>query len=254
MTFMKEHRAHRVEHERVGRIAKGYARGGSVHSDEAEDKALIKKEVKPSALKADGKKPKARADKVGRAKGGRVKKGAKTNVNVIVAPGHSPPQMAGAGPSPLPTPAAPPPLAPPPRPGGGANIPMRKKGGRIQHHDKSDVVRRFKGKIESTPHRQKHGVNDMPARAKGGMVGKKSLADSMGVTGIGKRTPIQHSGNKSDTQNIGRKAVITKATGGPIYSDGKWKEDMGPNLNAGANSGVGRMRKNHLAKAEGWEA
>lgn len=36
---------------RAQRIAKGYASGGAVHSDVAEDRKLIHQEVKPSALK-----------------------------------------------------------------------------------------------------------------------------------------------------------------------------------------------------------
>lgn len=38
-------------YSRAKRIAKGYASGGSVHSDVAEDKKLIRQEVKSSALK-----------------------------------------------------------------------------------------------------------------------------------------------------------------------------------------------------------
>ena len=99
------------------------------------------------------------------------------------------------------------------------------------------------------------GDSQMRAYAKGGKVeGKKSAADKRGLTGIGERTPIQHSGNKSDTQNIGRGPVITKATGGPIYANGKEGEDMGPNFHAGANSGIGRLRQNKMARSQHWEA
>lgn len=58
-------KAHKVEKSRVSSIAHR-ASGGRVHSDEAEDKALIKKAVKGAALKevfSGGKKPKQRADK-----------------------------------------------------------------------------------------------------------------------------------------------------------------------------------------------
>ena len=216
---MQEHRAHKHEKSRVSHIAgisggepKHYARGGTVHSDEAEDKALIRKEVKSEALKSDGKKAKHRADKVARrAKGGKVNhsKSGKTSVNVIVAPGGGakPPMLPpGAGMAPPPAAAAPPmpprpPMAappsgppamgPPPGPGG---MPIRSSGGR--------------------------------AYAKGGSVnsaekgyGPKSGADKKGVTGIGDRTPIQHSGNKSDGQNIGRGKPITYATGGKVRRD-----------------------------------
>src|SRR4051812_19266063 len=95
---MNEHKAHKVERDRVGKITSGCARarGGMVHDDAAADRALIKKEVKSSALKSDGGKSKPRADKsVRRAKGGRVKHGksGKTNVNVIVAPSGNHPPM-----------------------------------------------------------------------------------------------------------------------------------------------------------------
>ncbi len=270
----REHRAHAHERDRVSKIAgkhsepKHYARGGSVHDDEAEDRALIRKEVKSSALKEDGKKAKHRADKsTRRAKGGRVHKGksAKTNVNVIVAPGGQKPPMgapmAGIAPpiaAAPPMPPKPPMAAPAPGPmppAGLGGMPPRAKGGRVHE----DMERHHKGhKIETGSH-AKHakGVMEMPGkRARGGKVeeGKKSLADKRGVTGIGERTPIQHSGNKSDTQNIGRGPVITKATGGPIYADGRAGKEMGPKLNAGSNSGIGRMRKNKLARHEHWEA
>lgn len=105
------------------------------HPDEAEDKALIKKMVKPSDLKP------------GYAKGGAVKSKGKTTVNVIVAPQGGdaqkpmmPPQMPPQGAPPMPPPR--PPMAPPPGgPGGppGAMPPgmgappgvMRKDGGRV---------------------------------------------------------------------------------------------------------------------------
>lgn len=312
-----EHRAHKVERERVHHIAgvheevRGHhqrARGGRVHDDEAEDRALVskmleeheRKEMKvKGTLKHDmGKHAKQRADKAPRrARGGHVKKGGKghTNVNVIVAPGGG-----GQRPMPLPVAAPPvpprPPIAPPPVPAlGGApgpapglgGMPPRKRGGRVTS-DVADVKHFHKGeKVEGGFHKHNKGAHEMHGkkssggrvdkmfghadmdkahpesneddwgsgkpRARGGKVeGKKSSADARGVTGIGARTPIQHSGNKSDTQNIGRGPVITKATGGPIYADGRAGKQMGPNVHAG-NSGIGRLRKNALARREHWE-
>lgn len=238
-----EHRNHKVQKDRVSHIAgcsggepKHYARGGSVHDDEAEDKALIRKEVKSEALKSEGKKAKHRGDKVARrAKGGHVKghKSGKTNVNVIVAPGGGgakppmpmpgamPPPPAGAAP---PMPPKPPMMPPPPGPGMGqppaaglGGIPPRSQGGRAYKKG---------GAVNSSE--------------KG--YGAKSLADKKGVTGIGDRTPIQHSGNKSDTQNIGRGKPVTYATGGAIYSDGAKGKQMGPKIGYG-NNGLGRMKK-----------
>lgn len=129
-------------------------RGGKVHSDEAEDRKLIDKMVKPSARtgKKDGG---VRAE---RKSGGRTK--AKTNVNIVIAQPH-PNAMPGAGAPPgpaggMPAGGAPTPGAAPagaPAPGGmpgampmpipvpmpqGANGPAgmqmpRKTGGRVMH-------------------------------------------------------------------------------------------------------------------------
>lgn len=139
-----------------------YAKGGAVHSDEAEDKALIRKMVKKKDLKekkaeggfVHGGMPKKRLDKISRqtakgdanatqpyppgkekfAKGGHVKGKGKTQVNVIV--GHG--QPAAPAPVPVPVPAAPPaavaprpPVAAPGLPPAG--MPMRAKGGKVPH-------------------------------------------------------------------------------------------------------------------------
>jgi hypothetical protein len=120
-----------------------YAKGGAVHSDEKEDKALIKKMVKKKDLKPEkkaeggfvhGGMPAKRLDKISRqtdkggdknttqpfttgkekfAKGGKVKGKGKTQVNVIIGHGGQPtPPM---GPPPMAAPP-PPPAAMPPRP------------------------------------------------------------------------------------------------------------------------------------------
>lgn len=215
----------------------------------------------------------------GRARGGKVHhKGGKTNVNVIVAPGGKgpaapmmPPAAAGLPPTAAASMPPRPPMAPPPAQGQGApgvpglgGMPIRKRGGKVEssHHVKSHGVgeqsgKRVKGSLFgksnmnklSTANGDLYGDSHMKGYAHGG-----SVADKRGVTGIGARTPIQHSGNKSDTQNIGRGPVITKARGGPIFSDGREGHDMGPNLKAGANSGIGRLKKNRMARAEHWEA
>ena len=132
-----------------------YAKGGAVHKDEAEDKALIKKMVKKKDLKekkaeggfVHGGMPKKRLDKISRqtakgdantsmpfptgkekfAAGGKVKAKGKTQINVIV--GHGAPQ--GGQPVPVPVPAGGPPMAAPmpprpmmPPPGAGGPPPM----------------------------------------------------------------------------------------------------------------------------------
>jgi len=83
-------------------------------------------------------------------------------------------------------------------------------------------------------------------RAAGGSVeGKKSLAAVKGATGIGDRTPIQHSGNKNDTQNIGRGPAITRATGGKLEAYGAKMSPTFPHK-AGAGSGIARKAKAHM--------
>lgn len=124
--------------------AGGYKMGGHVkkkkHPDEAEDKALIKKEMKRAKIKlkdggkAEGRAPKTRADKPHR--------GSHVTVNVVNA-GHrpTPPPMMGRPPMPPPGmgPGGPPPgMVPPggPPPGGPPMPPPgMKKGGRVKKDD-----------------------------------------------------------------------------------------------------------------------
>lgn len=248
------HRAHHHEKDRVHHLVGGhvepkhYARGGTVHDDEAEDRALIRKEVKSEALKHEGKHAKHRADKVvRRAKGGHVKgkghKGGKTNVNVIVAPGGNKPPMPmpGAGMAP-PMAAAPPPMPPkppmmPPPPTAGMGPPPAAGLGGMPPRSHGGRAYKKGGAVSSSE--------------KG--YGKKSLADSKGVTGIGHRTPIQHSGNKSDTQNIGRGKPITYATGGAIEANGHAGKQMAPHLPAGSGGGKARIAKAHMENKAGHE-
>ena len=96
-----EHRQHKVEKSRVGHITKGYASGGSVHSDAAEDRKMIKSMVKGKALKVHGKKSGGRLDRY--ARGGKVKGKGSTHVHVNVLSGGGP----GAGAPPMPIPAMP---------------------------------------------------------------------------------------------------------------------------------------------------
>lgn len=229
------HRQNKVEHSRVGHITKGYASGGAVHSDEAEDKAMVKKMVKPSAMRMTGGPVKARADKVNRARGGRTKHGGKHTVNVIVAPGgNKPPMPMMPPPGPPPTATAPMPprqmMPPPPAgiPGGGP--PMRARGGKVDQANKAGAAKQ--------------------------------------------RTMVQHAPGKDDSKDIGRKPVVTKAnggaltgshgerakglpgmfdrtatynkpsraTGGPISST---KAKMAPHAKSGAGGGLSRLDKQH---------
>lgn len=121
-----------------------FAKGGHTHEDEAEDKALIKKEVGKAKIKlrkggcADGGKPRGRADKL--ARGGKPKsKGGhgKVTVNVINAHGgQKPPMMMKPPGPPMPPPGAgpggPPGPMPPPPGGAGAMPPPMNRGGRAK--------------------------------------------------------------------------------------------------------------------------
>lgn len=107
--------------------AKRFARGGKVkHSDEAEDKKLIKKMMTEHEKKEGDE---------GYARGGKVKHGHQTNIAIVVP--HRPAGPA-AGPVAGPAGVAPPPMAGPglPAPGGmpGApppGMPMRARGGKV---------------------------------------------------------------------------------------------------------------------------
>lgn len=209
-----EHRAHKHEKSRVGHIAKGYASGGAVHHDEAEDKKLIKKMISThdneATEMAGDKRGKPRADRPNRARGGKVKgKHKGVNVNVIVAPqgdGAKPPMPMPppGGPMAGPPPGAPPmrpPMAPPPGVGAPGAMPppgMRAHGGR--------------------------------AYASGGAV--KSVGMNVG-------TKVQHSPGKSDGKDIGRGRVVTFRTGGAVKrADGgavDGERDRQKNYEAGSN-------------------
>lgn len=200
-------RAHKVQKDRVGKMTAGYAKGGMAHSDAAQDKAMIKKMVKGTALRADGGAVRPRADRPARAKGGRVKG---TNINIIVAPKSGDAPAMAAPPMPPKPPMAPP--APPvpamgPQAGLGGMPPMPPG----------------------------------PPRSEGGRAYKKGGA----VTIAKGYTPVQHSGNKSDAQNIGRGPAITKATGGAIYADGRKGKQMAWLKGVGAGGGKGRLKKAH---------
>jgi hypothetical protein len=229
-----EHRSHKVSKNRVSHITHGAASAKA--ETDIKPRRATGGAVKSVPMRADGGPVKARADKVGRAKGGRVKG---TTVNVIVAPkGQDQAAPAMAAPPPMPPrPPMAPPIAPAPMaaaaPGvGGMPLPPRSDGGRAYK----------KGGAVKMSGEKKHGKKHKPfkMRASGGPV---SAADVKGKTGIGDRTPIQHSGNKSDSQNIGRGPVVTRATGGPIYANGKPGKQMAWLKGVGAGGGKGRLKK-----------
>lgn len=129
-------------------------KGGAANSDEKQDRALVKKMVKPEARtgKANGGHPKGcscascSGGRVERASGGRAK--GKTNIVIHVNPGNTTPPQPAAAPQAMqphpamPLPTAPPPMAPPqglmpaggPPPGAMPPVGMpRKRGGRAYY-------------------------------------------------------------------------------------------------------------------------
>ena len=248
---MHEHMQHKKEKSRVHHIVHGYAHGGSVyhHEDAAEDMEMIRREVKPSALKhhkphkAEGGAVASRQDKPARrARGGRTGHKGKghTNVNVIVAPqGHAaggPPMMAphpamapppagGLPPGAMPPGAMPPggapglpphpPMAGPGMPPGGPGMmppgmPPRRNGGRI-------------------------------AFAKGGGIKSGAAYEE----GIRAGTKVQNNPTgKNDLGNLHRGKPITYKTGGAIEAP----KTMGPKFRGGAGGGEARLEKRQAIK------
>lgn len=221
-----EHRRHKVEHARVGKITAGYE-----HGDAGEDKRMISRMVKASALKrASGGRvdserdavavtdtpPRQRLDRPVRARGGRAKhKG--TNVNITIGQ-HGPPSppalpMAGAPGSMMPTAMPPrPPMLPPPGAMPPGPVPgVRSHGGR--------------------------------AYAKGGAV----KSGPAWTSSMKNRAPfVGQSGqtNKNDVHNVGRGKPVTYKTGGAV--EHPVKGAMAPHLPGGAGGGLARLRKRKI--------
>lgn len=222
-----EHRQSKVERSRVAKLTRGYATGGAVHSDAAEDRAMVRKMIKPKSLKVEGGDVKARADRPGRKRGGRVGKGKATTVNVIVAGQGGQQQPPGVLPVPMPPPGPPPGAALPPGgppmlppgagpglpPGMGPGMPMRASGGR--------------------------------AYAKGGRVGVNK-GSAVYEAGVKAGTQVSHSPGKNDLKDMGRGKPITYATGGAVEHPAKGA--MAPHLPGGAGGGEARLAKAAMAK------
>lgn len=224
-------RQHKVEKSRVSKIAHGHAAGGGVHSDEAADKALIKKMVRKTALTAEGDSPKHRADRPGRKRGGRVK-GGKTVVNVIT--NAAPPAPGIAGPPPMPP--GPPPGAPPAMPPMGAKPPMLPPAG-------------------APPGGMGPGM--LPVRKRGGRVNDGTKVFNKSMKEAGER-PVKHIPGKNDLKDMNRGRVVTFKTGGGVKSftayasGGRIESPQGvaaaTDLPGGAGGGEGRLAKAHRAK------
>jgi hypothetical protein len=246
---MNHLRDHKVQHSRVSDITA--ACGGGMSSGGAagaisKQKALYPA-MKKSTLRATGGAVKARSDRPARAFGGRLGKkkgsgkGGKHTVNVIIGhPGGSappapgiPPTVPGVAAGAPPSPAAPPPM--PPRPPMMAGPPPPGPMGGPP------------GMSGMPP----PGVPrpGMPMRKRGGAVSTSSNAGiSVGETKISRDFPS----NKDDTPNIGRKAVITKATGGPIDSTSKGGTHMGPMFMGGSMGGIAKLQKMERTKKTGF--
>lgn len=209
-------RQHDVERSRVAHISRGYATGGAVSSEVPVDRKSGGRTGKSLALKMEGGVAKSRADRPGRAKGGRAPK-AKTNVNVIIAPQGAPnsPAAGMAGPPglsppkpPMLPPAGPPPGMPMPPPGmaGPPGMPPRANGGRT--------------------YATGGGVNS----------GTKVFNASMKAG-----TQMMHSDGKNDGKQLGRGKPVTYATGGPVFASATGQH--GPKFKGGALGGEAKLQK-----------
>jgi len=213
-----------------------YKKGGAVkHSDEAADKALIKKMVKPSARtgKEKGgevfsgkgypfKVPGADGGRTARAAGGRTGKG-KTNINIVIAAGKSPQGGPPAGGlMPPPPPGGRPVMMPPPPGGAGAGappmpmpipMPMPMGGAGGPPPGMPPMPRKAGGRITKTAHSYK----DMEAGAGSG-------EGRLQKTEIAKRA-MHNSGGK-----VGHRSYRS-------YKD----------MDAGSGGGLGRLEKTEIA-------
>lgn len=216
-----EHKQHKVEKQRVGHITRGYASGGAVRHEEAEEAESTAKRAKRGGMMAEGKKAKHRHDRMPRAKGGRAKGKGATHVNVIIGG-----QKDNTPPMPVPVPAGGPPMPPPgmgamaphppigsPPPGAGA-VPMipRKKGGRVKSGPAYD-----EGKRNGTQVQHSDGLGSTNTKAN-----------------LDRGRPV--------TFKAGGKVVSFRATGGRTEAP-PYGKAMGPDLEAGVLTGEGRLKQ-----------
>jgi hypothetical protein len=277
---MNHVRAHKIEKSRVGRLTKGYARGGGVNSNinlTQDDKKVrkmspnLEKEVNPEGGVAQH-----RMDRPKRAKGGKVGKGnAKTIVNVITdgkpAGGAVPPMpppppgIGGAGmpPPPMaakpPMPMGPPPGGPPMGPGGPPPMPMRAKGGRVnQEYPVNSGTKVFNDSLKNgTQVDHDTGKNDLVNQnrskvvsfASGGKVKKFMARANGGSVPLPKPRP---SGSEPDAGDLysgsqSKRMGTQRASGGRVGRD---VVAAATKLPGGGGGGEARLAKAHRAKRD----
>lgn len=216
------HRQSKVERERVRPITKNCrASGGRVGCEEADERKRGGK-VEKRVHEPEGKMAKRRADRVMRAKGGKVGKVGKkhSTVNVIVNGGGKEPM-----PIPMPSPAM---AGPPPGP----------------------PVAGLGGPPAGMPPGGLGGMPPMPPRARGGKVKSGPAWEE----GIKAGTQVSHRAGKATTntpENLDRGRQVTFASGGKVksfFANGKPGKEMGPKNPGGVATGETRIAQASRAK------
>lgn len=182
-------------------------------------------------------------------RGDRGAKKASTTVNIIVGKG---PDAVGA---PMASPA---PMPPGPMPGPAAMPPMRKYGGRVAKADggsiSEDSKREIKRLQEENQPRALKAVGQMALGATMGVLGAKGLGRAFGsrartfdkaaLGGAGAIAAAKDTENANNLVSTQREIDRLKAG---RAEDGKEDRKNGGrvNLTGGADSGIGRLEKNH---------
>ena len=243
------------------------AKGGKVHKDEAMDKALIKKMVKPEARKGKNiggmlgglipmaigamsgkdKDEKKHGGRTARKAGGRTKAKGKTNINIMISAGK--PEAPGIGPMDMPPPpmggpgAAPIPLAMPKAPGPQAApmpmpipMPMPMAGG--APGGAPPMPRKTGGRVSKVAKSYK----DMEAGAGSGegRLQKTDIAKRQPKPGFQKGDNVYEGKNYPNAVPGATGGRTAKKKGGKVYKSYK-------DMDAGAGSGVGRLEKTEIA-------